>query len=254
MLYSLISPSMDPFFNLALEEHLFTARRDKEFFMLWRNGPSVIIGRHQDASLETDEAWLAEKGVPVIRRISGGGAVYHDEGNINCSFICDGTPGTLDFAAVSSPLLGALRAFGIEAELSGRKDIICGGKKISGSAQHCRKGRALHHATLLYDADLDALRRALAVKTPFPADEKCRAVRSVPSSVANIRTIMARPFPLEDFIAALYTTIVGLTGARDYCLSPADMAGAQALKASRYQTRAWNVEASPLFRESRKAA
>ncbi len=175
--------STDPFFNLALEEWLMKSR-EEEVFILWQNRPTVVIGRYQNAFAEVNLRYAAEKGINVVRRMSGGGAVYHDLGNINFTFIVKEDGGGIDFRRFLSPVTSALLTLGIEADISGRNDLLLNGKKISGSAQ-CRKyGKLLHHGTLLFDCDLETMSSVLTVS----ADKlESKGIPSVKSRVTSIK-------------------------------------------------------------------
>ena len=175
----------DPAFNLALEE-IMTAQADAPFAMLWRNRPAVIIGRNQNAVREFDSAYAREHGIAVVRRMTGGGAVYHDLGNLNYSFFSfetDADRRSADFAPFAKPVLDVLRSLGVEAEFSGRNDILVGGRKVSGSAKRVHEGRILFHGTLLFDVDMDAM---VAVLTPPQAKIEAKGVASVRARVANL--------------------------------------------------------------------
>ena len=191
--------STDPCFNLAAEEYLIDNFRD-DVFMLWRNSPSVIIGRSQNAWAELDASFAADNGIAVVRRLSGGGAVFHDLGNVNFTFITDDDGSAPDFSRFCRPIIGALSGFGVEAELSGRNDIISRGVKISGNAQAHRSGRVLHHGTLLYSADLAGMAGALRVN----ADKlRSKGVKSVRSRVGNLKDLYGLSMTPEEFMEAL---------------------------------------------------
>lgn len=237
------SPSLDPYFNLALEHYVFESLDQAcGWFMLWRNARCVVVGKHQNALGEINAAFVEHAAIPVARRLSGGGAVYHDPGNINFSFIVPGDIAGFDPAALCAPLLRALAACGIQAELTGRKDLCLHGKKFSGSAQYCRRGRLLHHGTLLYDADLDSLRAALR-----PAHEEwtSNAVRSVPASVTNLREHLPEPVDTERFMARLRAHMCAHSLGEPYALTPHDMHAVHTLRDARYATWEWIYGESP---------
>ncbi|MDR2814059.1 MAG: lipoate--protein ligase family protein [Prevotellaceae bacterium] len=181
--------------NCALEERLLKERSD-DTLLLYINSPSVVVGRHQTIAAEVDEQFCAERHIPVVRRISGGGAVYHDEGNINYAFIVN-TGGALaldrDFTA---PMVAALRAFGLDAVAGSRKEIRCGGYKISGTASHVSGSRQLFHGTLLHNANLQWLERALKGN---PALRK-KGIPSIPDKVANIAPLLPAHETTEQFL------------------------------------------------------
>ncbi|MBE6595477.1 MAG: lipoate--protein ligase [Ruminococcaceae bacterium] len=196
----------DPYRNLAVEEYLFR-HATEEIFMLWQNDRTVVIGKNQNPYVELDLDFIRAEGIRVARRITGGGAVYHDMGNVNFTFIspAQGASG-IDFAAYCAPIVTALRTLGATVELSGRNDLLLAGKKVSGNAQHASGGRVLHHGTLLYDSDLTVLSRALR-----PDEEKLRAkaVRSVSSRVTNLRPHLPEVTNTEALIDALFAAMDG---------------------------------------------
>lgn len=203
--------SHDPYYNLALEEYLFRTNED-EVFLLWQNDKTVVIGKNQNANVEVDIDFLRENEIKLARRITGGGAVYHDLGNLNYTFISRGEGG-IDFAEFASPIIKALASLGIVAVLSGRNDIEVEGRKISGNAQHREGGRVLHHGTLLFDSDLTVLSRVLR-----PDEEKMRskAVRSVRSRVANVRELAEKPITVDDLVGAILKVV-------KECFSPTEL-------------------------------
>ena len=208
------SPSTDAAFNLALEELLFLDGAS-DSFMLWRNAPSVILGRHQNAAAEIDSGFVREHGIKVVRRITGGGAVYHDLGNINFTRTGPAGPWSPEAAKkLLAPILAGLRILGFDCTTSGRNDILCGGVKISGCARTVRQSRMLFHGTLLYDAELSILGRAL---TPDPEKLRSKGVASVRARVGNLRAMAGAGAPDTDgFLARLETALaaeLGLSGA-----------------------------------------
>ena len=177
----------DPCFNLAVDEYLLK-ERNEEFLVMGINDPSVIIGKHQIAHMETSARILKEYNIPVIRRISGGGAVYHDRGNLNFSFILNSEPGKqVNFRKYTEPVLEFLLSIGINAAFEGKSDLKFNGYKISGNAEHVYHNRVLHHGTLLFDADLNRLENSLG-------NDKSRyhskAVKSNPAKVINLKYVL----------------------------------------------------------------
>lgn len=233
------SPSFDAAFNLALEELLFLDGAS-DCFMLWRNAPSVIIGRHQDAAAEVDAETVRRLAVPVVRRITGGGAVYHDLGNVNFTLTGPAGPWSPDAAArCAAPILASLRRMGFACELSGRNDILCGGVKISGCARTVRRNRMLFHGTLLYDADLSVLGRVL---TPDPEKMRAKGVASVRARVGNLRAMAGAAAPdTETFLARLTEFAADELGVRP-AAPPRDLAArADELASRKYRAEAWNL-------------
>ena len=183
--------STDPYYNLALEEYVTQTAAD-EVFLLWRNEPTIVFGRNQNAADELDVAMADEMGIHIIRRMSGGGAVYHDLGNINFSYISQKTDSFGDFLTFAQPIIEFLQTLGVDAKHIGNNDIGVevkdhpGGahfRKISGNAQYICKGNILHHGTLLFDTDLSVLSKVL---TPDPSKLEGKGIASVRSRVANI--------------------------------------------------------------------
>ena len=192
----LILDSHNPYLNLAIEEYLFRYSED-DVFMLWQNEPSVVIGKNQNAYAEINIELLRKHRVNPVRRITGGGAVYHDLGNVNYTFISAKQSEGIDFAYFTAPIIEALHSLGVSATLSGRNDILIEDKKISGNAQYSVNGRVLHHGTLLFDASLDFLSSVLKV------DEekvKARAIKSTRSRVTNIRPYIREDMTVDGFI------------------------------------------------------
>jgi lipoate-protein ligase A len=203
MLCIKLSPD-DPFFNLAAEEYCLHNRAE-DLFLVWISKPAVIVGKHQNALSEINSRFVRDHDILVARRLSGGGTVYHDGGNLNFSFITNEEPGRLiDFKRYALPVIGFLEHIGIKAYLGTKNEILTGGVKISGSAGHVYKHRVLHHGTLLFDTDLQFLRRSLSDNT---GRYKSRAVQSNRATVANIRDFLARPMNIETFSTLLLNFI-----------------------------------------------
>ena len=197
--------SNDPYLNLAIEEYLLENEKD-DVIMLWQNSPSVVVGKNQNIRAEVDTAALIRFGVRPVRRISGGGAVYHDSGNINYTFITGTHTGGIDFATLSRPMVDALASIGISVSLSGRNDLcLADGRKVSGNAQ-CKRGeRVLHHGTLLFDADLSMLEKLL---TPDEEKLKTKAVKSTRARVANLKELLPELDSAEELIKLIENYII----------------------------------------------
>jgi lipoate---protein ligase len=184
-MFCLSLKSTDPFFNLAVDEYLLK-KSSQEYFILGINDKSVIVGKHQSAHRETDTKFVTEHSIPVIRRISGGGTVFHDTGNLNFSFILNSKEGRqIDFRKYTLPVISFLSSVGVDAVFEGKNDLKIGELKISGNAEHIFGNRVLHHGTLLFDADLELMRRAIRIET---TKYETRAVSSNPSSVTNLNS------------------------------------------------------------------
>lgn len=231
--------STDPYFNLAAEEYLLT-HTNEPCFMLWQNTKSVIIGRNQNAYAEIDPIYTEANGIKVVRRLTGGGAVFHDIGNINYTFISPKIDDhILNFAHFSDPILNALKSLGINATLSGRNDILVDGKKISGNAQCVKNDNILHHGTLLFSADLSAMQAALRVN---PDKLKSKGIKSVRSRVTNLSQYLP-PMSVFDFIEHIYRFING----RACEFSEEERKNILLLAKEKYQTWEWNFGSSKTF-------
>ena len=201
MVHYLETNSLDPCYNLAFEEHILETRREGEWLMLWQDSPSVIIGLNQLAAAEVDAEYAREHGIAVVRRATGGGAVYHDAGNMNYSLFGDaGDAASMSLARFMEPVCRALRALGVPAEATGRNDITVNGLKVSGTAQRLSGGRILHHGTLLFETDAAAMS---AVLSPNERKFETKAAKSVRSRVGQIRDFLPPGTELADFKAAL---------------------------------------------------
>lgn len=196
--YLVVNGSTDPYYNLALEEYLLLHHTKGSLVMLWQNENTIVIGRHQNALEEINREYVSGHGINVIRRMTGGGAVYHDLGNLNYSFITDHKEGG-DMRRFTDVVVRALRSLGVDAEFGGRNDILAGGKKVSGTAERICGGRILFHGCLLYDADLSRLSESLKVRS-----EKfiSKSVKSVRSRVGNLKDHLGG-MELEEFKAYL---------------------------------------------------
>ncbi|MDR2056612.1 MAG: lipoate--protein ligase [Desulfovibrio sp.] len=245
-MYYIESDSVDPRYNLALEQYAFDALSvGRDVFMLWRNKNAIIVGRHQNTVAEINAAFVKEKDISVVRRLSGGGAVYHDLGNVNFTFITKaGDSGVFDFASFCRPVVRALAELGVTAEINGRNDMTIEGRKFSGNAQYHRDGRVLHHGTILYDSDLGVVGEALVV----PADKiESKGLASVRSRVANVKEYMREEIPVDRFMAVLRDSMFREFGMERYSLTPEDVAAVQKLRQDVYAAWDWNYGASPAY-------
>ncbi|MBQ7826697.1 MAG: lipoate--protein ligase [Clostridia bacterium] len=239
----------DPYFNLAAEEYLLL-QTDTDVFMLWQNAPSVIIGKNQNAYAEVNRDYTEAQGIKVVRRLTGGGAVFHDPGNVNYTFItvAPAEP-QIDFARFAQPIIIALESLGIRAELGGRNDIMAEGAKISGNAQcvYRRKDGTrmlLHHGTLLYDADMTDLAASLRVN----GDKlRSKGIKSVSSRVGNIRTMGGLSMTADEFAEYLMRQAEKQFGGSATTLTEAEWAGAAELARTKYSTWEWNFGRSPEY-------
>ena len=236
----------DPAYNLALEE-VMTAQADAPFAMLWRNRPAVIVGRNQNACREFNSDYAREHGVAVVRRMTGGGAVYHDLGNLNYSifaFETDANRRYIDFAPFAEPVLTALRALGVAAEFSGRNDILVNGRKVSGSAKCVHAGRILFHGTLLFDVDFGAM---AAVLTPPRAKIEAKGVASVRARVANLNEFLP-DLDRDTFRRAMERELLRQFGLKEPLPIPDNWKReAERTADERYRSWEWNFGESPDF-------
>lgn len=237
-------PSTDPAFNLALEQYVFDALpRNKNYFFLWQNDNAVIVGRHQNTMAEVNEEYIKEKRIRVVRRLSGGGAVYHDLGNLNFTYIQDASSGIqLDLGLFCRPLAQAICSLGAHAVVNGRNDITIDGKKFSGNAQYVKDGRVMHHGTILFDSNL---RTASAALTPDPEKIVAKGVKSVRSRMTTLREQLPGHITLEEFKSLLLEKLFEGQKMGHYTLSVDDMSEIEALRRARYNTWEWNYGNSP---------
>ncbi len=246
MMFYLESSSTDPHFNLALEQFVFDRLdREHDYFMLWRNDNAVIVGKHQNTVAEINAAYVRERGIRVVRRLSGGGAVYHDLGNVNFTFITSAEGRrAFDFASFCRPVVRALASLGVEAAINGRNDMTIDGKKFSGNAQYCKRGRVMHHGTILYDSDLSVVGKALAVS----GDKiESKGLKSVRSRVTNVKPLMPEDIPVERFMAVLREAMFREYDLTPYTLNERDFDEVRALQREVYDSWDWNYGESPAY-------
>ncbi len=241
-LFYIETHSHDPHYNLALEEYVLTHRKEGTYLLLWQNDNAIILGQYQNAEAEIDRAFVDSHGIQVVRRITGGGAVYHDLGNLNYSFITDtGDAALLTYEQFTKPVVDALRKLGLDAEASGRNDILVNGKKVSGTAQRLSGERILHHGTLLFDSDMAVLSHALKVD---PEKIKAKGIASVRSRVTNIRAELAKDMTLDAFWSHLKTAF-SENALQPIELTAEELAAVETLKQEKYDTWQWNFGRSP---------
>lgn len=241
----------DPRLNLAFEEYLLRhVIRPEPLLLFYINEPSVIIGRNQNTIEEIDPDYVKAHNIHVVRRLSGGGAVYHDLGNLNFSFVTNGKDDLHNFAKFTEPVVAVLRSLGVAAELRGRSDIFAEGRKISGNAQYATAARMFSHGTLLFDTDLGQMLRAI---NPRRAQIESKAVHSVRSVVANIRELLPRDMTIDDLKAALLGGIFGCGDPPTLELTADDWGRIEAIAADRYNLWQWNFGRSPQFNVQQSA-
>jgi lipoate-protein ligase A len=237
----------DPRINLAIEEYaLKHLNIDETYLLFYINRPSIIIGRNQNTIEEINSDYVDEKGITVVRRLSGGGAVYHDLGNLNFSFITkDDGDSFHNFKKFTQPVVETLGKLGIQAELSGRNDILAEGKKISGNAMFSTKGRMFSHGTLLFQSEMDHIVSALKVKKD---KIESKGIKSIRSRVGNIADFLKEPMSVEEFRSFLLQNIFKDTGkVTEYVLTETDWEKIHEISEDRYQNWEWNYGKSPKF-------
>lgn len=235
---------LDPFFNLALEEYLFKCSKD-EFLFLYRNTAAFVIGKHQIAAAEAYLPFLQESGIPLIRRLSGGGAVFHDSGNLNFCFISNVEGAEkISFRYFIEKISDTLNDLGIPTIINSRNSLELEGAKISGNAEHIVRNRVLHHGTLLYDTRLEILNACI---NPNRNDFEDKSVRSLVSPVRNIGSF--RSFgSIEDFTMALLGYLkTRLPIFENRMLSQEDYSAVENLIKTKYATSEWNFDYSPAY-------
>lgn len=244
MLY-ISNNSLDPHFNLALEEYVLKHLDiDESVVLLWQNKPSVIVGRFQNTIEEINVDYIQKNNIYVVRRITGGGAVYHDLGNLNFTFIEKTDMDSLDFKKYTLPIVRTLEKVGIQAEVSGRNDITIQGKKFSGNSQYHYRGRTLHHGTILFDSNLKNVQNALNVKNDKIIS---KGVKSVRSRVTNVMEYLNPKISLQEFKNILLYSLFNDDSIQEYLLSEKDITQIKEVMAEKYLTWEWNYGNSPSF-------
>jgi lipoate---protein ligase len=233
----------DPYYNLAAEEFLLkTAVADT--FMLWRNEPSVIIGKHQNAAREINHSFVESHKLPVIRRITGGGTVYHDLGNVNFSCIyTDRKENQVDFRHFTEPIILFLRELGLHAEFEGKNNVTVDGLKVSGNSAHIFKNKVLHHGTLLFNTELAALEQAVH---GHQKNYKDKSVSSVPAKVTNISSQLKEKLTVDEFISMFSSfTLKNNPGSYYDKLNRTEKESIVKLAEDKYKKIEWNFGYSP---------
>ncbi|MHC5201454.1 lipoate--protein ligase [Myroides sp. LJL119] len=240
------SPSTNPYFNIALEEYLLYKYPTQTIFLLYINAPSIIVGKFQNTLAEINLDYVQENNIKVVRRMSGGGTVYHDLGNLNFSFhTVLGQDDFMDFSKFTQPVLNVLHQLNIPAELQGRNDLLVDGKKFSGNAKLARNGKMIQHGTILFDSNMDILSDALKIN---PLKYKDKAVKSNRSRVINLKQYCDNNLSIEDLKEGLIQEMIQQNkDAQLYVLNAEDIQQVDKLVQEKYNTWDWNFGFSPKY-------
>ncbi|WP_163711769.1 lipoate--protein ligase [Mangrovibacterium lignilyticum] len=241
------SPSNNAYFNIAFEEYLLHQYPGEEIFLLYVNAPSIIVGRFQNTLAEINLDYVTKNGIKVVRRLSGGGAVYHDLGNLNFSFHSkDGTDDFADFSRFTQPVVDLLNKLDVPAKLEGRNDLLVDGKKFSGNAKLARNGKMIQHGTILLDSEMQVLSEALKIN---PLKFRDKAVKSARARVTNLIDYFPGGITIEKFKQLLIDQILNENddNAAIHQLNPDEVAKIEQLAAEKYSTWDWNFGVSPAY-------
>lgn len=238
----------DPRINLAIEEFVLRNMdiEKDDYLLFYINQPSIIIGKNQNTIEEINTDYVEDNGIIVVRRLSGGGAVYHDLNNLNFSFLTKDDGNSFhNYKKFTQPVVDALKKLGVDAELSGRNDILAEGKKVSGNAQYATRGRMFSHGTLLFKTDVDAVASSLKVKKD---KIESKGIKSVRSRVGNISDYLKEPMTIEEFRMEILNSIFGgEENIQYYELTEEDWKKIHEISEERYQKWEWNYGKSPRF-------
>lgn len=242
--------SLDPYYNLAFEEYILTHKMEEDYLILWQNENTVVIGQNQIAKAEVNMKFAKEHDIRIVRRTTGGGAVYHDRGNLNYSFITDvGDMEEMTMKRFAKPIVEALRNLGLDAKVSGRNDILVSGCKVSGTAQRIYKNRILFHGTLLFEVNEEMVEGVLQVD---PLKFEGKHTKSVRSRIANIRSFLQKDMELEQFWQYLKVELGKNSGMKRGTVSTAEKAEILSLRNKKYVTSEWNFRQMQQFSYSNK--
>lgn len=237
--YFLTHDNTDAYFNLASEEYLLK-HTDKFFIYLWVNDKAVIVGTNQNAIEEVNLAYTEKAGIKVVRRLTGGGAVYHDKGNICYTVIAPYNQDEDHYKKFTAPVINFLNKLGVRAEFSGRNDIIVDDKKISGNAQTVYQNRIMHHGTILFDTDSSELTNSL---NPSKIKMQSKGIKSVRARVTNVREHLPVDMTTDAFKKGLEEEFKSTC--TEYKFSEQDISAINKLVEEKYSTYEWNIGRSP---------
>ncbi|CCW39891.1 TPA: lipoate--protein ligase [Streptococcus agalactiae] len=243
----IVNTSNDPAYNVALEAYAFQKLTDvDEIFILWINEPAIIIGRHQNTIQEINKEFIDKNGIHVVRRLSGGGAVYHDLNNLNYTIISNNTQeDAFDFQTFSKPVIDTLAKLGVKAEFTGRNDLEINGQKFAGNAQAYYKGRMMHHGCLLFDVDMSVLGQALKVSKD---KIESKGIKSVRARVTNIVDHLSDKITVQEFSDAILAQMKEEYPEMDeYVLSDAELSEIQAMRDNQFATWDWTYGKAPEY-------
>ena len=239
--------SNNPHFNLALEEYFLKNFKGEEYFILWQNESAIIIGRNQNTIEEINKDYVEANNIKVVRRLSGGGAAYHDLGNLNFTFIVGANESNVNnFKKFTDSIVDSLDKIGVKAEFTGRNDITIEGKKFSGNSQYYFKDRLLHHGTILFNSDLSVVQSALQVKAE---KIESKGIKSVRSRVTNVYPYLIEKVSVKEFKEILLHSIFEYKNVpyKEYVLNQNDIDKIQAIADEKYSTWDWTYGESPEF-------
>ncbi len=245
----ILNLSNDPYFNLAAEEYALEHFSD-DVFMLWVNSDVIVVGRNQNTLSEINSDYVMRENIAVVRRLTGGGAVFHDKGNLNFTFISENKGHFSDFSLFAAPIIGALRGIGVNAQISGRNDLTIDGKKFSGNAQCVYKNRLMHHGTIMLSITLDRLKDALQVD---PEKIRSKAIKSIRSRVTNINEHLNTPIDIPQLIKIISEYVKKTQNDfYEYTFTKEDIAGINRLADEKYRQWEWNYGGSPKYNFTKK--
>lgn len=237
------NPNTDPYYNMAFDEYcLESLPIDEPVFYLWQNRPAVIVGFNQEVNTEVHLEYLRDHDIALVRRVTGGGAVYHDLGNLNYTIVGRSEDLERDYPEYASLMMKALQDMGIPATLSGRNDILVEGRKVSGFAKRVCRNRLMVHGTLMYDVDLDVLMQVLC---PPATKLQSKGIASVRSRVANLCEYLPQPTDIQQFARRLEEILSRHYADEEYLMQPEELESIRQLADEKFRRWEWNYGRSP---------